>query len=295
MTPPLKPSAHGRHWLSYIAFFASIFVILTFFGSLHRSIDALSMLQPFAAIIILMTLYWIDRTYRNIELVLIALFALITSLAPFLPPLSSSKSDIRIYSKNLWASNQDTTAIAADIIASHVDVVMLQELSDQNRDILNQLSTRFPHQHLCRFSGWSGVAVLSRTKFHGTPKCSDSRAMAAAEITLQDQKVWIVSAHMPWPWPHDSAATDDAAIKLLAALNDPVVMAGDFNVVPWSTRMGKLQNVNNLAFARPSTATFWLKGLPLAIDHAMSPGGSMLERRPRLGSDHAGIVADLAL
>ena len=68
---------------------------------------------------------------------------------------------------------------------------------------------------------------------------------------------------------------------------------GDFNIFPWSGRVQRLARAAGAAVAGPVRATYYLKGVPLPIDLAMAPGGGSVELRAKLGSDHAGIVAEL--
>jgi endonuclease/exonuclease/phosphatase (EEP) superfamily protein YafD len=185
--------------------------------------------------------------------------------------------------------------IVTDIEASDVDVVMLQEVTVQNEYVLQALQTSFPYQHLCRFSGRFGIALVSRHRFADDPVCSDWRAIVAVPIELADQRLWVVSAHIPWPWPYDSVENEIASTKVLSRLNGPVVIAGDFNMVPWAGRVGRVAAMTDTQLAGPARPTFHFKNIPLPIDLVMAPGGGSVETRPLLGSDHLGVVADLSI
>ena len=84
----------------------------------------------------------------------------------------------------------------------------------------------------------------------------------------------------------------------------PLVLAGDFNMSPWTEKLGRLTYLSGLR--RTNTFTFtWpmrqgrLQLLPfVAIDNVMvSPHFATISTRggPRLGSDHRAVTADLAL
>lgn len=223
----------------------------------------------------------------------VAVIALTTVALPFLP--QSSNPDIRIYSKNLWFNNPQTEAIAADIRKSEVDAVFLQEVSETNISLLDLIEDEFPHQHICQFSRWSGIAIASRQPFIGENQCSDWRAIAAAQISHDGQPLWLVSAHIPWPWPTKTAKYESAGFALLTALEGPMVIVGDFNIFPWAGRMRKTAALTGTKLAGPTQVTLTFRGLPLPIDHALAPGGGHIETRPLLGGDHKGIVADLGL
>ena len=112
-------------------------------------------------------------------LALAAFAGLVTTAPMFLD--GPEGGTLRVYSKNLWYRNPELPALAADIRASGADVVLLQEVSDRNRRILPDLADTFPHQHLCRPSGWSGIAVLSREPLEEA-LCSFRRGLAAGRI-----------------------------------------------------------------------------------------------------------------
>ncbi|MEP2393404.1 MAG: endonuclease/exonuclease/phosphatase family protein [Paracoccaceae bacterium] len=217
----------------------------------------------------------------------------ITAASFYLP--HEPGGDLSIYSKNLWFANSEIPALVADIEAAQVDVVMLQEVSNNNNYVLDLLEEKFPFQHLCKFSGWSGIALASRHPFDGDLLCSEWRAVAVAPIKFENERVWLVSTHLPWPWPFDSADNDAAAESVLAGLEGAVVIAGDFNIMPWSGRAERISSITNTQLAGPVRPTLSYRRVPLPLDFAMAPGGGSVELRPLLGSDHAGIVANLKL
>lgn len=282
-----------RKSLHIIAWISAGFVIFGFLGSISRAADSFSLLRPvFAALAVIGFLtarHWIVKT----GFVLVCATAAITIALPFAP--QSPGTDIRIYSKNMWFRNTQTEALAADILQANVDAVFLQEISDNNVATLELIKQTFPHQHLCPFSRWSGIAVASRTPFIAEPKCTDYRSLAAVQISHEGAPVWLVSAHIPWPWPTDTAQSEEQAYALLEALDGNIVIAGDFNIFAWSHRVQSLARVTQNKLAGPTQTTLRIKRLPLAIDHAMAPGGGRLETRGLFGADHRGIVADLSL
>ncbi|AXI42755.1 hypothetical protein C1J02_12995 [Sulfitobacter sp. SK011] len=272
---------------------AALLVIVGYLGQFHRGADTVAIGRPVFGIICILGIFVARSLTLRFAFGTIALLAISTVAVSFLP--QKSGGDIRVYSKNLWFGNKEFSAVVADIEAANVDVVMLQEVSVHNNPALQQLKAEFPHQYVCRFSRWSGIALASRLPFDGDPICSDSRAVLAAPILLKGQRVWVASAHIPWPWPHDSSENEKDAISLLSELDGPVIVAGDFNIVPWSGRVGRIAALTGTQLAGPARATLHLRNIPLPIDMVLAPGGGSLEMRPLLGSDHAGLVADLVL
>ena len=276
-----------------IAALAGLLVFAGFLGGLHRAADTLALARPVFGLVALGGVFVAPGWRWRLGFVSVALAA----LATVGPALLSQPAggDIRIYSKNLWAPNSDPSAIVADIETAHVDAVFLQEVSRWNSHVLDLLENTFPHQKYCRFSGWGGVAVASRLPFDGPPRCSDKQAMAAAPVRVDGKRIWLVSAHIPWPWPSDSAENEAAAAAVLSGLDAPAVIAGDFNSFPWTRRVRRIAAESGTSPAGPVRPTLFIRHVPLPIDMAFAPGGGALDRRPQLGSDHFGIVADLAL
>ncbi|AZV79114.1 hypothetical protein EBB79_15355 [Parasedimentitalea marina] len=282
-----------RKTILAFASIAALLVVAGFMGPLHRAAESISIGRPVFGVACLLGIILGRSLWERAIFGAIAVLAILTTAVPFLT--QDPGGDMRVYSKNLWFANAQVQAVVADIKAADVDVVMLQEVSDNNNSILGLLKASFPHQHFCRFSGWSGIALASRHPFAGDPVCSSWRAVLAAPIDLDGRRVWTVSAHIPWPWPHDSIENENAAVEILSELEGPVVVAGDFNIVPWSGRVERIARLTRTQLAGPAYSTLNLRNIPLPIDLILAPGGGSVKLRPKLGSDHAGVVADVAL
>lgn len=273
---------------------AAFLVLVGFLGRFDAVADTVSIGRPLFGIACLGGIIIARALWLRLAFGAIALLALCTVAVTFLP--QKPGGDIRIYSKNLLYTNAKVQALAADIEAADVDVVVFQEVSHRNDSVLGLLKTSFPYQHLRPdHTTGRGIAVVSRHPFDGDPIRSKWPAIVAVPILMEDQRVWIVSAHMPWPWPFSNIRTEKAVAAVLSDLEGPIVIAGDFNFVPWSGRVGKITSLTGTYLAGPVQPTFHFKNIPLPIDLALAPGGGSLETRPLLGSDHAGIVADLGL
>lgn len=281
-----------RWVLGLCALCMALAVFAGFAGGLHPVFDTLSLVRlPLAGACLLVMVFPMARRLR-LTLVAAAMAGLITTVPLFVG--GAGNADMRVYSKNLWAGNRDVPALAADIRASGADVVMLQEVSRHNDALLTSLAPDFPHQHLCRFSGWSGNAVLSRQPISDTA-CSERRGAAAAQVITDGGPVWAVSVHLAWPFPYSNARTADQVTDVVAGLEGPVVLAGDFNIFPWAESVRQIQGAAALQAAQPIRPTFNLGGVPLLLDHVHAPGGGKASYRPLLGSDHRGVLADVAL
>lgn len=263
-----------------------------FAGGLHPLGDSVSLFRVVLGAICLLGCLWSIGLVWRATLGLTAAAALLTTLPLFLG--SHSDGDLTIYSKNLWYRNGQLDAVAADMRDSGAEVIALQEVSDPNLRLLTALEDSFPHQHLCRFSGWSGVAVLSKHPI-ADQTCSERRGIAAAQINRDGEQIWVGSVHLPWPFPYGNALASNAAHDVIKGLDGPVVLAGDFNIFPWANSVQQLQRSAKTQPAQPIRPTFMLKGAPLFLDHVHAPGGGTVTYRDLLGSDHLGVLARVHL
>ncbi len=110
-------------------------------------------------------------------------------------------------------------------------------------------------------------------------------------------RLWLVSIHLHWPWPYRQAAQLATLVPMIEGLDGPTVIAGDFNMVRWSTALGALRTAGRVRNAGPVRGTYPQFGplLVLPIDHVLAPGGGTVALRPLLGSDHLGLVAEVGL
>lgn len=281
-----------RFGISLIAIWVVLGVWAGFAGGLYAAADSLSLLRLMGGVLCIVLMLLMRGVIWRIALSVTMLAAFLTTI-PLLVG-GASGGTLTLYSKNIWFANRDLTALAADIVDSGADVVTLQEVSQRNQEILTMLAGDYPHQHLCRFSGWGGVAVLSKHPIMDR-KCTSRRALAAARIDQNGQGVWIGSVHLPWPYPYTNMVAADAAEAVISTLDGPVVLAGDFNIFPWAASVQNLQQAGQTQVAQPVRPTFYLRGLPLFLDHVHAPGGGRVSYRPALGSDHMGVLAQVHL
>lgn len=281
-----------RFGVSLVAVWVILGVWAGFAGGLNPAGDSLSLLRMIGGGVCVMLMLVMHGTVWRIQLGLTAIAAFLTT-APLLVG-GTPGGTLSLYSKNIWFGNRDLAALATDIADSGAEVVTLQEVSERTEGLLNMLAIHYPHQHLCPFSGWGGVAVLSKHPITDR-KCTARRALAAARINKDGQAVWIGSVHLPWPFPYANMDAAMAAEAVINTLDGPVVLAGDFNIFPWAASVGQLQRAADIQAVQPIRPTFHLKGLPLFLDHVHAPGGGQVNYRPLLGSDHLGVLADVRL
>lgn len=214
---------------------------------------------------------------------------------------SDTADGLVIYQKNLLWNGQDRENLALDIRESEADIVTLQEVSRQNQIVLEMLATDFPFKVACQSAGNGGIAILSRWPLGEAPGgCQAGEGMILAEVRPPDgSRFYVASVHLNWPFPYDQARQVERAIETLAQLEGPVVIGGDFNMVPWGSsvqRIAKAAGAERLGGYYSTYPGFGILA-PLPIDHVLVPqdGTGRISLRPRFGSDHHGLLAHVVL
>lgn len=271
---------------------AIILALLGYIGWLHPIGDLLAVGRGYAVAAVLVLAIAASFLGMRVAAFWSILFALLAGTPVVLATLWPGPSGLfPLYQKNLRFDNVELAALEADIRRADPLALTVQELSDSNRALLSGLSDLLPHQHVCAFSGVGGVGVATRlTPVPDAVVCAPG--LAAMQVNWQEKQVWIVSVHLNWPWPFGQSDQVAELLPVLAALEGPVAMAGDFNMVRWGHSVRSLAEAARTTPAGPSTGTFLRFDplLRLPIDHAFATAGGRIELREALGSDHLGLL-----
>lgn len=285
-----------RTALTLLAGLAALAVLGSYLGAVHPLGDSLAVfrLQGAGALALLSALALFAGAARSGRLgMLLALVAGVPVLWSYGTGDAAVTGGLRIYQKNVFYRNGDLAGLEQDIRAAAPDAVMLQEMSKPNLALLESLQPDLPHQLHC---GTGGTAIATRL-----PPVAESGLCAAGLAAMQVEgpsgRLWLVSVHLRWPWPHGQAAQVRHLLPVLEGLEGPVVMAGDFNMVRWSATFAAMARA---ARAQPAGAVHgsysgFAPWLVLPIDHVLAPGGGRVEVREGLGSDHLGLLAEVGL
>jgi endonuclease/exonuclease/phosphatase (EEP) superfamily protein YafD len=218
----------------------------------------------------------------------------------FLWPISINESaKHRLYQKNMSFRMPDHTSLLNDILQSGAQFVTLQEVAQRNKALLKGLSKHFPSQHYCDFAGVGGVAVASiYPKVKGSEICH-GYGVVSMQVQTDGGPIWVSSIHLHWPWPFGQAEQVEKIIPKLTQLTGRNLIAGDFNMVPWSHLIKDFGRVTDTRVVKGIYRSLPLKGyFTIPIDHVFVPnlqGEGNGELRPLLGSDHLGLLVRFTL
>lgn len=238
----------------------------------------------------------------NVMLVIAALPGAAADAAPGSPRF------IRVVTFNLWHHNDRMNDVAKFLAETDADAVVLQEATKPHIALLRQaLRSQYPFS----VGDW-GIIILSKH-----PILADGRVdrpgyppwislmVRWVELEVNGTKFELAGIHLARPFYAELQHQDIAAlIAFVKGRTLPIVMAGDFNMSPWTEKLGRFERSSELKRYNTFHLTWPMQRrsvplLPLvAIDNVFaSPQFARiaLVPGPRLGSDHRPIVADIAL
>ncbi|MGH6861974.1 MAG: endonuclease/exonuclease/phosphatase family protein [Phyllobacterium sp.] len=290
----------------------SLPLVLGFFGAAHPAFDSFAHLRMHLAVLMALSAVpalILGLWREGLMAIVLALTALATVLVPPSAPSNAAEASSRmepaagaeykLLQLNLRYDNQQQADVFRLIARQAPDIITLQEVSDLWRPRLKAIEARYPYSFYCpNRSRIGGAAILSRRPFAlgSTPICVDS-LVALARVDFGGRSAVVTSLHLDWPWPFAQDWNVEEIRPYLSRLEGPVIIAGDFNAVPWSQTLRAITEASRTRIAeglRPSWlingtlahAARWL-GLPL--DHILVSdriGAARVEALDPVGSDH---------
>lgn len=219
---------------------------------------------------------------------------------PFWPQGDDTETaKLKVVQFNTLFSNPTPDTSFAWIASAAPDVVMLQEVTTANTvKIRDALATALPYHVTCAFKAPFSVTVMSRLPKLGQG-CVDGQGLAWMRIDVGGRPVTVVSFHAHWPAPFGQWAQVGLLSDALAALPQPVIIAGDFNAAPWSETVRRVAAASGTELVPGFRLTLRMARVPfLPIDHILiSPqlSAAHVHTGPPIGSDHLPVVAEIGL
>ncbi len=194
----------------------------------------------------------------------LALAHLAWALPQLRPPRGVPDDDggtaVRLLSFNLLFINLDMGAVATELRKADADVLLLQEMSRANLELLEkeELLDAYPHRLVDARPDALGSAIYSRLPLADADIWRASGfPMARATVIVNDRRLRVYDVHTRAPfgpgayehWIRQLQGLGDAA----ASERHPVVLAGDYNVMPTELDVYKPERWVNDALFRPET------------------------------------------
>lgn len=227
-------------------------------------------------------------------------------VAPYILPQAQAVTGtgtVKLLVVNLAARNRSFDDLIDMVAREQPDIAVLAEYTPHAAAVLKSLHADLPHsRQIARDDAW-GIALMSRLPIE------QARIFDLGETPAIDARlgggIRVIGVHLLPPTTTQRFAARNAQLESLAELaagsETPLIVAGDFNLSPYSPYFGRWLRASSLSdtlagqgldFTWPSQ--FFLLGIP--IDHVfVSPEFSVLTRRrlERFGSDHLPVLIEL--
>ncbi|AFY50480.1 hypothetical protein Nos7524_4738 [Nostoc sp. PCC 7524] len=269
---------------------------------------------------------WKTRLIKHKLLIFIALVLLGINVVEVLPwylphaqqVVDNSGQKIRLLSLNINIQNNSTNEIIDIVQANQPDIALLLEIDNKSFENLRwQFQDTLPSAF--RSSG-GGLAIFSRLPLQdvkGDNFNKQGNHNLIATIEIDKQPIKFIGTHPLVPTKptnfHSRNRQLAALTKYIQQLQQPVILAGDFNLTPWSPYYRRLINKTNLhntrlgfgilpSWPRPATHVHlpsWLIPLiNIPIDHCLVSKHFQVATTytgANANSDHAALITDLVL
>jgi endonuclease/exonuclease/phosphatase (EEP) superfamily protein YafD len=234
---------------------------------------------------------------------------------PYLPSALAEAADstaarptIRVLVANVFYRNSSASRLVETIRREAPDAVLLVEYTTGLAGQLGELRGTYRYQLQYPRDDAYGIALFSRFELKSAQTfLLGSTAAIDARVRVGNTDVTLLGVHLRSPMNPKRAAERNRQLELLAerasTAREPVIIAGDFNISPYSPYYAdwlartRLTDVRRGRTARPSWPTF-LPILGIPIDHCfVSPDIAVNGDRglPSFGSDHYPMIVELAL
>jgi len=287
---------------------------MTFLGLLAPLPPPLEMVNHFRpytlfGAVVLPVLTVMSGAYRGaaiaIALALVNAWLFIEPLQGAAKPLRESAAPtFKLVTLNVGGRNTTLDAVADFLLREQADVVLLQETPPRHQQkLLPRLAALYPHVLHCNCRA---QVLLSKRPWldSGSQPMTDHQppVLWARLSDGRGGSFRIVGLHPAFPFaPWQQARHYDWLIREVPQMTgEPLIVAGDFNMSPWSYRLQKL--AASVGLVRHGT---WARSWPghlqvqfVLIDNVLtSPDvrAVSFETGRQVGSDHLPIIATLRL
>ena len=295
------------NWLQYTL--GSGLILLSISHWFPLGIWPLELLGAFAHFTVVLGLFvFIGALLLKLRLLAGAAFlSVLTSaalVAPHFAPFPSEElPEFTIAQFNVYHNNPTANEAIQLIAAANSDVFTIQELNATWTPLLDSI---FEFSHPYTISApWDtccyGIGIYSKFPITSYDVLDiENTPIIIAQVLINELDVTVISLHTRPPFPNETEERNlqmRTVSEIAQSIKNPVIVLGDFNIVPWDAEYKAFLEKGNLLAVRDGfQATYPMHvGLPLIpIDHItfsknLVPTSCQTVTIP--GSDHRGLMA----
>jgi endonuclease/exonuclease/phosphatase (EEP) superfamily protein YafD len=223
---------------------------------------------------------------------------------------SAGGRDLKIVTFNMAFG--DTKAVARFLLQEDPDIVLLQEIgAGQAESLRGLLARRYPHGQSCAYLHRCAAAIFAKRGWVATGRESSGEDRPETIWARFDDPEFgrfrVVGLHLTLPYRAERQTRQvEWLIALRGTLTEPAILAGDFNMTPWSYRLQRLLATAGLrrhatflrSWPTDRHPQFRLPAPAFLIDHVITTPdirSVSIRTGPNLGSDHLPVIARLRL
>jgi endonuclease/exonuclease/phosphatase (EEP) superfamily protein YafD len=224
------------------------------------------------------------------------------------PSASAEPTRVKVLTVNVSYRQFSVRRLLEIVREANPDVLVVQELTPHAENVLKDFDTVFPHFHKFPADGPRGIGLWSRHELQSAQTVAVGRLPAIeARVRMPQGTFTVIGAHLSSPVRPRRAAARNAELRELgvrsAAVMGPLVVAGDFNITPYSPYFTDWLAASGLTDSRRgrTLSPSWPTMMPwfaIPIDHVAVNSGFAIrshERLPNFESDHYGLLVELEL
>ncbi|CUK08772.1 Endonuclease/Exonuclease/phosphatase family protein [Ruegeria denitrificans] len=280
-------------------------VVIGFTGPFIAAGDSFALFRPLAGVLLIpcaVVLLCLRARYFALSSTAVAIIAIGSIATSYAAPSEDCKGTcLTLYQKNLMSKAWPRYSLADDILESNAQIVTLQEVSSHNRQYMGNMFEHYPAKTICEFRPEQNVAILTTLPIvENSEFCLKGYGLVGVQVKAPGGgPIWVVSVHLNWPFPYKQSKQSQVIADRIKKLEGPVLIAGDFNMVPWGESVQRIAAAaDNQSFGTIlNTHNRGSWQVPLPIDNLLFPKGTTgtVELRPFMGSDHLGKLARIRI
>lgn len=304
-------------WVRFAVLAALAGVVLVILGVVgggwHWSLDLMGqfLLPAFAVALLIVPIAAFARWPRiagGAAVAAIAAYALAAPYTSVPAAVEGNSVRFRVLLFNVWYSNQQLGDVAQMIAKVDADMVVIIEAPQRVKNALAGVGATYPYRFDCGGQNCDAL-IFSRARLLPQDIRVTSDPERSPYVTLSTDiagcRLTLLATHMTRPFPNRPYWAQRAQAREIGSavglIPGAKLVLGDFNAAPWGYVMRTIAARGGVKVLTGSGGTWPSVVIPqlrIPIDHMLvGPGLSFVSREvlPRIGSDHAPVLAEIAV
>jgi endonuclease/exonuclease/phosphatase (EEP) superfamily protein YafD len=289
--------------MKFFIYALAIAIFLGIFPSIHPLFDSLTHFRIHFLVSLLVLLVILsffakakERYFTIFAILSIAIYLYITLTNR--PQTKVCDKTMKMMQYNLRFDNENMIKVQTFLLENPIDIATFQEVTYAHKAKLEELKQEYPYQAYCEFATVGGEMIISKHPFTKNGGCVKGEGLVWREIDVNNKKFSLVSLHLHWPYPLNQFEQISTLSKELEKIKGSVIVAGDFNAVPWSHSVARVENASHTKAIDGIRWSIKVGYIDLPIDHVLISDDfkiSDIAVGEELGSDHLPIMTNFCM